>query len=68
MATISVMQRSGKLWKWPNSIDVLDYPWDDVIGHVDELKQIGKRSLFSIPELDAVWGKYKTEYLPIIVI
>jgi len=57
VATISAMQRSEKLWKWPNTLDILNYPWQDVIGHASELKQIGKRSLFSIPELDTVWGK-----------
>lgn len=57
VATISAMQRNEKLWKWPNSPDILDYPWQDVIGHVEDLKQIEKRSIFSVPELDDVWGK-----------
>lgn len=56
VATISAMQRSRNLWKWPNSPDILDYIWQDVIGHADEPKKIGKRSLFSIPELNTVWG------------
>lgn len=56
VATISAMQRNGKLWKWPNTPDILDYPWQDVIGHAENPKQIGKRSIFSVPELDDVWG------------
>lgn len=56
--TISALQRSGKLWKWLNITDILDYPWQDVIGHIAEPKKIGKRSLFSIPELDSVWDKF----------
>lgn len=57
VATISAMQRNGKLWKWPNSPDILDYPRQDVIDHVEDPKQIGKRNIFSVSELDDVWGK-----------
>ncbi|KAF5281558.1 hypothetical protein FQA39_LY05093 [Lamprigera yunnana] len=32
--TIKAMKRVGKLWKWPDRPDVLDYPWDNVLGRV----------------------------------
>ncbi|KAE9525572.1 hypothetical protein AGLY_014099 [Aphis glycines] len=35
VATISAIQKNGKLWKWPNSPDILDYPWQDVISHAE---------------------------------
>lgn len=53
--TISSMRKNGILWKWPNSSNILDYLWKDVVEHIEDPKQIGKRSIYSIPELEAIW-------------
>lgn len=50
-ATISSMVKSLKSWKWPEKVDLLHYPWVDIIGSVMPPKQISKRGFYVIPEL-----------------
>lgn len=51
-ATISSMQANGQLWKWPEHIDVLNYPWDAVVAHIEEPKKTSfTRNIFEVPEI-----------------
>lgn len=51
-ASISAMQSIGRLWKWPERPDVLDYPWEAVVGAIKEPTKTSKtRNVFSVPEL-----------------
>lgn len=54
-AVINAMEKSLKTWKWPQKKDELFYPWHDVVGGIDPPKQISKRGLFSVPQLDRLW-------------
>lgn len=51
-ATISSMQRAGRLWKWPDRPDILPYPWNAVIGHINTPKKTSKtRNVYMVDEL-----------------
>lgn len=52
-ATVSSMEKFGRLWKWPKKPDILNYQWDSVVSHIEELKKVSKtRNVFSVPELE----------------
>lgn len=56
-ASISAMQKCGRLWKWPQKVDLLDYNWEDVLYHINEpLKMSQTRNVYSVPELDFLWN------------
>ncbi|KAJ4435204.1 hypothetical protein ANN_23781 [Periplaneta americana] len=56
-ARVSVMQRSGQLWKWPDQKDEIDYAYKDVVEKMRQpVKKSHKRELYDIPELQKVWG------------
>lgn len=55
-AKISSMQKSVKSWKWPDPKDEIFYPFDDIIRRIKPPKPINRRGLFSVPELDRLWG------------
>ena len=38
-ATVTAMQKCGRLWKWPDKPDILKYPWASIIGHINESKK-----------------------------
>lgn len=51
-ATISSIKANGRLWKWPEHIDVLYYPWDAVVAHIEEPKKTSStRNVFDVPEI-----------------
>ncbi|CAK1582075.1 unnamed protein product [Parnassius mnemosyne] len=51
-ATISSMKANGRLWKWPDHKDVLDYPWDAVVAHIEEPRKTSStRNVFDVPEI-----------------
>lgn len=55
-ATISSMIQCGRLWKWPERPDVLEYQWKNVTSHINEPKKTSKtRNVYSVPELDFMW-------------
>lgn len=56
-ASISAMQKCGRLWKWPQKVDLLDYNWEDVLYQINEpLKMSQTRNVYSVPELDFLWN------------
>lgn len=56
-ATISSMIQCGRLWKWPERPDVLEYQWKNVTSHINEPKKTSKtRNVYSVPELDFMWN------------
>ena len=51
-ASISAMTPVGRLWKWPERPDVLDYAWEAVVTHIKEPQKTSKtRNLFNVPEM-----------------
>ncbi|CAH2062580.1 unnamed protein product, partial [Iphiclides podalirius] len=38
-ATVSSMVKAGKLWKWPDRPDILDYEWGSVVSSIKESKK-----------------------------
>ncbi|CAF4828024.1 unnamed protein product [Pieris macdunnoughi] len=56
-ATISSMQKCGRLWKWPEKVDQLGYEWEYVLFHIDEpLKMSQTRNVYTVPELEYLWN------------
>lgn len=56
-ATISSMEMFGRLWKWPEKPDVLNYEWKAVLCHINEpMKSSKTRNVYSVPELNFVWN------------
>ncbi|CAB3241788.1 unnamed protein product [Arctia plantaginis] len=54
-ATISSMKSNGRLWKWPEHKDVLDYPWDAVVAHIEAPKKTSStRNVFDVPEIHSL--------------
>lgn len=54
-ALISAMKKSLKFWKWPEKPDEIWYEWDNVIGSINPPKQMSKRGLYVVPEVDKLW-------------
>lgn len=52
---INAMTKSLKFWKWPPIKDEIFYPWNDVFEGIDPPKQVSKRGLFIVPQLDKLW-------------
>lgn len=56
-ATITAMKSCGRLWKWPDRPDILDYNWKSVIYHICEPQKTSKtRNVYSVPELEFLWN------------
>ncbi|GBL70124.1 hypothetical protein AVEN_153799-1 [Araneus ventricosus] len=51
---ISSMQRSLKSWKWPNKPEVMEYLWEDVVGHIGTPKLVRRRGFYAVPELQNI--------------
>jgi len=52
-ATVSTMIQNGRLWKWPERSDQLDYDWDAVVSRIREPKKTSRtRNVYSVPELE----------------
>ncbi|GBM61178.1 hypothetical protein AVEN_102481-1 [Araneus ventricosus] len=51
---ISSMQWSLKSWKWPNEPDVMEYLWEDVVGHIGTRKLVCRRGFYAVPELQNI--------------
>lgn len=52
---ISVMVKFQKSWKWPEKKDEMWYDWECIIGGINPPKQITKRGIYRIPELEKLW-------------
>lgn len=51
-ATISAMAKCGRLWKWPERMDKLDYEWEAVLFRINEpIKMSRTRNMYSVTEL-----------------
>ncbi|CAH1986686.1 unnamed protein product [Acanthoscelides obtectus] len=50
-ATVNVMERAGKQWKWPLKTDEIFYRNDEIVMGINVPMQRGKRALFDVPEL-----------------
>lgn len=56
-ATVSSMVKCGRLWKWPERPDILDYQWRFLVSHINEPIKVSKtRNVYSVPELDFLWN------------
>lgn len=56
-ATISAMQKCGRLLKWTEKVDKLDYEWEAVLCHIEEpLKMSTAINVYSVPELEFLWA------------
>lgn len=53
-ATVSSMVKAGKLWKWPDRPDILDYEWGSVVSSIKEPKKKNSttRNVYSVSELE----------------
>lgn len=51
------METSLKSWRWPQKEDKLFYPWYDITGANNPLKQISKRVLFSVPRMEVAFKR-----------
>lgn len=55
-AIVSAMQKSGRFSSWPKRPDELDYEWNDILGHIEELTSVSsRRQLLPIPQLNFIW-------------
>ncbi|CAH2011983.1 unnamed protein product [Acanthoscelides obtectus] len=50
-ATVNVMERAGKQWKWPLKKDEIFYRNDEIVMGINAPMRRGKRALFDVPEL-----------------
>lgn len=51
-ASISAIQKCGKLWKWRQKVDQLDKEWKDVLYHINEPSNMSQtRNVYFVPEL-----------------
>ncbi|KAK9886712.1 hypothetical protein WA026_017631 [Henosepilachna vigintioctopunctata] len=48
---ISAMVKSGKNWKWPDKVDILNYLAEDVIQVIDKPIKMDRRDIYSVKEL-----------------
>lgn len=52
-ATISAMAKCGRLWKWPDREDKLEYEWKAILFHINEPVKMSKtRNVYLVKELD----------------
>lgn len=50
--TVECMEKRLKSWRWPEKVDCMTYPWDDVFSKIKPPTIISKRNQFAVPELD----------------
>lgn len=48
----SAMKKSFQSYKWTDTHDVMIYPWEDVIGHIDAPKHTSKRLFYAVSDLE----------------
>jgi hypothetical protein len=56
-ATVSAMAKCGRLWKWPERPDILDYEWERYVisGIAEPKKTSTTRNVFAVNELESYY-------------
>lgn len=55
-ATVSSMVKSGRLWKWPERQDILNYNWEAVVSRVKEPRKTSTtRNVYAVEELETYY-------------